>query len=102
MSRRRTSVRRLDIPAKVGGTFQYVQNVRVPGMLHGKVVRPAAVGAKVVSVDQNSVKSLPGNVRVVVRNDFVGVVADTEWSAIKAAAALEVRWSDGITLPGQQ
>ena len=97
-----TSVRRLDIPAKVGGTFQYVQNVRVPGMLHGIVVRPAAVGAKVVSVDQNSVKSLPGNVRVVVRNDFVGVVADTEWSAIKAAAALEVKWSDGIKLPSQQ
>jgi len=97
-----TSVRRFDIPAKVGGTFQYVQNVRVPGMLHGRVVRPAVVGAKLVSVNEDSVKSLPGNVHVVVRNDFVGVVADTEWSAIKAAEALEVTWSNGVTLPSQQ
>ena len=97
-----TSVPRDDIPAKVTGQFQYVQHVRVPGMLHGKVVRPPYVGAKVISVDESSVKGLPGNIRVVVKNDFVGVVADKEYQALQAAGALEVTWSDGDTLPDQQ
>ncbi|MBI3683446.1 MAG: xanthine dehydrogenase family protein molybdopterin-binding subunit [Acidobacteria bacterium] len=97
-----TSVPRYDIPAKVTGEYQYVQNVRVPGMLHGKVVRPPAVGAKVISVNEGSVSGLPGNVKVVVKNDFVGVVADKEWQAIQAAEALEVKWSQGDPLPDQQ
>ncbi len=97
-----TSLPRYDIPAKVTGQYQYVQHVRVPGMLHGKVVRPPAVGAKVISVDESSVKGMPGNVRVVVKNDFVGVVADKEWQALQAADALQVKWSDGATLPSQQ
>jgi nicotinate dehydrogenase subunit B len=96
-----TSVPRDDIPAKVTGQFQYVQHVRVPGMLHGRVVRPPVVGAKVVSVDESSVKDLPGNVRVVVKNDFVGVVADKQWQAIQAAETLDVTWSSGVTLPNQ-
>jgi nicotinate dehydrogenase subunit B len=96
-----TSVPRDDIPLKVTGEFQYVQHVRVPGMLHGRVVRPPAVGAKVVSVDESSVKALPGNVKVVVKNDFVGVVADRQWQALQAASALQVTWSTGVTLPNQ-
>src|SRR5262249_61886029 len=80
-----TSVPRLDIPAKTTGQFQFVQNVRLPGMLHGKVVRPPTVGAAVVSVDKSSVMGMPGNIQVVVKNNFVGVVADTEWHAIQAA-----------------
>lgn len=96
-----TSVPRIDIPAKATGRFQYVQNVRVPGMLHGKVVRPPVIGAHVVSVDQSSVAGLPGNVQVVVKKDFVGVVADTEWHAIQASGALNVTWSSGDTLPNQ-
>ena len=95
------SVPRIDIPAKATGQFQYVQNVRVPGMLHGKVVRPPVLGAHVVSVDKSTVAGLPGNVQVVVKNDFVGVVADTEWHAIQAAGALSVMWSNGDTLPDQ-
>ncbi|HYL35429.1 MAG TPA: molybdopterin cofactor-binding domain-containing protein [Bryobacteraceae bacterium] len=97
-----TSVPRIDIPAKATGQFQYVQNVRLRGMLHGKVVRPRVWGAKVVSVDQSAVAGLPGNIQVVVKNDFVGVVADTEWHAIQAAAALNVSWSDGDPLPNFQ
>src|SRR5207302_6593743 len=97
-----TSLPRFDIPAKVTGQFQYVQHVRLPGMLHGKVVRPPVAGATVVSVNKNSVSSLPGHVQVVVKNNFVGVVADTEWQALQAAAALDVTWSDGIGLPIQQ
>lgn len=94
-----TSVPRDDIPAKVTGEFEYVHHVRVPGMLHGKVVRPPSPGAKVVSVDESSVRSLPGNVKVVVKESFVGVVADGQWQAIKAAEALMVTWSNVAPLP---
>ncbi len=96
-----TSVPRIDLPAKTTGQFEYVQHVRLPGMLHGKVVRPPAVGAKVVGLDKGSVAGLPGNIQVVVKNDFVGVVADTEWNAIQAVSALKVTWSAGETLPDQ-
>jgi len=94
-----TSLPRYDIPAKVTGQYEYVQNVRRTGMLHGKVVRPPVVGATVVSVDQSS---LPPDVQVVVKNDFIGVVADTQQQAIQAVAALQVTWSQGVTLPNQQ
>ena len=96
-----TSVPRLDIPEKTTGQFQYVQHVRLPGMLHGKVVRPPFVGSKVVSVDKSSILGMPGKPQVVVKNDFVGVVADTQWNATQAAAALDVTWSDPATLPDQ-
>jgi nicotinate dehydrogenase subunit B len=96
-----TSVPRIDLPAKATGQFQYVQHVRLPGMLHGKVVRPPVVGAKVSSVDRSSVAGMPGNIQVVVKNDFVGVVADREWNAIKAASALVVNWTAGQALPDQ-
>ena len=96
-----TSVPRPEIPAKATGTFRYIQNVRVPGMLHGRVVRPPVVGAKVMSVDKGSVMGMPGVVQVVVKNNFVGVVADTQWHAIQAAGSLQVQWSDGDTLPDQ-
>jgi CO/xanthine dehydrogenase Mo-binding subunit len=96
-----TSVPRVDIPAKATGEFQYVQHVRLPGMLHGKVVRPPFVGSTVVSVDKSSIVGLPGKPQVVVKNDFVGVVADTQWNASQAAAALNVTWSDPVTLPDQ-
>jgi CO/xanthine dehydrogenase Mo-binding subunit len=96
-----TSVPRIDLPPKATGQFQYVQHVRLPGMLHGKVVRPPLVGATVVNVDTNSVALLPGKVQVVVKNDFVGVVADTEWHAIQAVKALVVTWSGGAALPDQ-
>jgi CO/xanthine dehydrogenase Mo-binding subunit len=97
-----TSVPRVDIPGKVFGQFVFAHNVRVPGMLHGRVVRPPQVGAKVMSVDQTSVSGMPGNVQVVVKNDFVGVVADTQWDAIQAVSALNVNWSSGATLPDQK
>ena len=96
-----TSVPRIDLPPKITGQFQYVQHVRLPGMLHGKVVRPPVVGAKVANVDKSSVAGLPGKIQVVVKNDFVGVVADTEWNAIQAAKTLTVTWSGGDVLPNQ-
>jgi nicotinate dehydrogenase subunit B len=97
-----TSIQRYDIPQKVTAEFEYVHNVRLPGMLHGRVVRPPMVGAKVVSVDQASVRGLPGNVRVVVKGDFVGVVADKQWYAQQAAETLKVTWAaPAATLPDQ-
>src|ERR1700730_9846973 len=96
-----TSVPRVDIPAKTTGEVQYVQHVRLPGMLHGKVVRPPFVGATVVSVDKSSLTGLPGKPQVVVKNNFVGVAPDTKWNASQASAALDVTWSDPVSLPDQ-
>ena len=85
-------VPRVDLPAKIAGSFEYVQNIRLPGMLHGRVVRPAAIGAKLVRVDESAIKSLGAGVRVVTRGDFVGVVAPREETAIAAARLLKVEW----------
>ncbi len=92
-------VQRQDIPAMVTGQFEFVHNVRLPGMLHGRVVRPPAIGAKVLSVDESSVANVPGLVKVVVRKDFVGVVARKQWQAAQAASQLKVNWSPGTPLP---
>jgi CO/xanthine dehydrogenase Mo-binding subunit len=96
-----TSVPRVDLPALATGTLEFVQNVRVPGMLHGAVVRPPNVGATLASVDERSVADLAGLVRVVVKKNFVGVVADKPWQALKAAAKLQVQWTSGDALPEQ-
>ncbi|MDB5760131.1 MAG: isoquinoline 1-oxidoreductase subunit beta IorB, molybdoprotein [Burkholderia sp.] len=86
-----TAVPRVDLPAKVAGSFRYVHNIRLPGMLHGRVVRPAAIGATLVRVDQASVRGM--DVRVVVRGNFVGVVAKREETAIAAARKLKAEWA---------
>ena len=96
-----TSVPRVDLPAIVTAQLEYVHNVRVPGMLHGRVVRPLEVGAGVVSVDEASVKDIEGLVKVVVRKNFVGVVAERQWQAIQAARRVKVTWSAGSGLPEQ-
>ena len=92
---------RPDMPAMATGRFEYVHNVRLPGMLHGRVVRPPAVGATVISVDESSVRDLPGVVKVVTRKNFVGVVAEKPWQAIQAAEKLKVSWTPGTGLPKQ-
>ena len=96
-----TPVPRVEIPAMTTGEFEYVHNVRVPGMLHGQVVRPPAVGSTLMSVDENSVKDLPGVVKVVVKKNFVGVVAQKPWQALEAAKKLKVVWTPGTGLPRQ-
>ena len=88
-----------DLPALVSGKFEFVHNVRVPGMLHGRVIRPPAVGSALLSVDESSVKDLPGLVKVVVKKNFVGVVAEKPWQAIQAANKLKVTWTAGTGLP---
>jgi len=81
------------------GQFEFVHNLRVPGMLHGRVVRPPEVGATVAGVDESSVKQVPGLVKIVVRNNFVGVVAEKQWQAEQAARQLKVNWKPGPGLP---
>src|SRR5512135_2120929 len=84
------SVPSMDISSLATGRFEFVHNVRVPGMLHGRVVRPPAIGSTVISVDEASVRDLPGVVKVVVRKNFVGVVAEKQWQAEQAANQLKV------------
>jgi nicotinate dehydrogenase subunit B len=92
---------RVDIPAKVTGRFTYMQDYKVPGMLHGRVVRPPAIGAKLESVDDSATKNIPGIVKVVREGNFLGVIASNEWDAIRGANATKVTWSKSETLPDQ-
>jgi nicotinate dehydrogenase subunit B len=91
----------LEWPALMTGQFEFVQCVRVPGMLHGRVVRPPEMGASLLGVEESSVSHIPGVVKVVVRKDFVGVVAKTQYAAVQAARQLKVSWKPGPTLPAQ-
>ncbi len=95
----RQSVPRIDMPDRlIAGTF--CQNVRVTGMLHGRCIRPASVGSTLLSVDESSVRNLPGFVRLLVQGNFVGVVCEREEQAIQAQATLKLTWSEGSGLPG--
>jgi len=92
-------IARIDIPDKVTGRFTYVQDVKVPGMLYGRPVHPPAMKAKLLSVDESSLRGIPGIVKVVREGDFCGVVAETEWAAIKAARQLKATWTTWAGLP---
>jgi nicotinate dehydrogenase subunit B len=88
------SIPRVDLPEKFTGEFVYSQDASVPGMLHGRVVRPATSLSAPANIDESSIKNIPGVVKVVREGTFVGVVAETEWAAIQAARALKVTWSE--------
>ena len=90
---------RPEVNAKCTGRYQYIQDLSVPGMLHGRVIRPPAVGATLVSVDEASVALLPG-VRVVRVESFLAVVSDDEWAAVRASRELETKWTTWRGLPG--
>ena len=97
---------RLDLPAKVRGQHRYIQHLRLPGMLHGRIVRPRGqsaygAGARIVQVDAASIDHLAG-VRVLRRGDFLGVVAADEWQAVQAAQQLRVQWATPPALPGHE
>lgn len=89
-----TSPPRRDVAAKVFGTYRYSADVRVPGMLHGRVVRPAVAGARLASVDETSIAMFAG-AKVVRKQDFLGVVAEREWDAVQAAMAVKATWQPG-------
>jgi nicotinate dehydrogenase subunit B len=96
---------RIDIPEKVAATYTYIQNVRVPGMLHARVVQPRGAGANTsandqpVSVDAKSISHIPG-AQVVQIGNWLSVVAPKEYDAIQAAAQLKVTWKSDPKLPG--
>ncbi|HZQ64062.1 MAG TPA: molybdopterin cofactor-binding domain-containing protein [Gaiellaceae bacterium] len=98
-------VPRIDIPAKVMGTYTYVHNVRVPGMVHARIVRPHGAGANTsqnhfpLSVDPKSIAHIPG-AQIVQVNNFLAVVAPREYDAIQAAAQLKVVWKSDPKLSG--
>ncbi len=94
---------RVEIPDKVTGKYTYVHNIRIPGMIHGRVVRPRGqgaygTGATIVSVDESSIKHIPG-AQVVRKGDFLGIVAPREYDAIQGAAQLKVTWNEEKILP---
>ncbi|MCW2573639.1 MAG: molybdopterin binding aldehyde oxidase and xanthine dehydrogenase [Frankiales bacterium] len=84
---------RRDVASKVLGTIDYMVDVKVDGMLHGRMIRPPVAGAVPTAVDEASIAKIPG-AKVVWDKGFIGVVAPREWDAIKASKALKVTWSD--------
>jgi len=93
-------VPRVELPAKMTGRHIYMHDVRVDGMVHGRVIRPASIGAKLLSVDDSALRDIRG-ARVVRKADFLGVVAEREEDAIKAAKAVKATWSESQMLPDQ-
>jgi nicotinate dehydrogenase subunit B len=99
------SVPRVDLPAKATGRFTFVQDVRRPGMLHARVIRPlstgqeTAIGQALLAFDPGSIKHIPGIVKLVRIEDFLGVVAEREEHAIRAARELKVEWKPVPAMP---
>ena len=91
---------RPDVPAKCTGSFTYVHDFSLAGMAHARVIRPPAIGAKLMSVDEASIQDLPG-AKVVRIKDFLAVIAEDEWTAVRASRALRAQWSDWSGLPAQ-
>jgi len=85
-------IKREDVAPKVFATEDFVTDIKVPGMVHGRVIRPAIAGQVPVKIDESSIKDIPG-AQVVHQNGFIGVVAPKEWDAIKAMQALKIEWS---------
>ncbi len=85
-------IKREDVAPKVFAQEDYCTDIKVPGMVHGRVIRPAVAGSVPVKVDESSIKDVPG-AQVVHQNGFLGVVAPKEWDAIQAMQKLKVEWS---------
>jgi CO/xanthine dehydrogenase Mo-binding subunit len=92
---------RIDIPGKVTGGAAYIQDMRLDGMVHGRVVRPPSPAARLAEVDSGPAEAMPGVIAVVRDGTFLGVIAEKEWQAIKAMRALAAaaRWEETATLP---
>jgi len=90
---------RADVPGKCTARHPYLQDFTLSGMLHGRVVRPPAIGAKLLSVDESSIRGIP-DVRVIRIDSFLGVVAKDEWAAVRGAKEIKATWSEWQGLPG--
>jgi CO/xanthine dehydrogenase Mo-binding subunit len=86
------SLPRYDIPPKVDGSLQWAVDVKLPGMVHARNVKPPVAGAKLVSIDESSVRNLPGFIKVVSKGNYVAVVCEREEQAIEASRRLKVEW----------
>lgn len=95
------SLPRPDVASKCFGTTTYIHDFSLPNMQHARVIRPPAIGATLVSVDEDTVKNLPG-VKVVRIKNFLAVAADDEWTTVRAAVALRAQWSEWTGLPPQE
>jgi CO/xanthine dehydrogenase Mo-binding subunit len=93
------SVRRIDIPDKVTGRFTYMHDFKVKGMLHARVVRPTAMKANLLSVNDSAAKKIPGYVATVRKGNFIAALGRNEWAAIRCANAIKTSWSDWQGLP---
>ena len=93
------SPKRYDIPAKVDGSLKWAVDVKLPGMVHARNVKPPFAGATLVSVDESSVRGLPGFVRVVSKGNYLAVVCEREEQAIRAARQLKVNWQKPASAP---
>ena len=94
-----TSPQRYDIPSKVDGSLKWAVDAKVPGMVHARNVRPPVAGATLVSVDEDSVRGIPGFLRVVQKKNYVAVICEREEQAIRAARQLKVNWQKPATAP---
>jgi nicotinate dehydrogenase subunit B len=94
-----TSPQRYDIPAKVDGSLKWAVDAKVPGMVHARNVKPAFAGAKLVSIDESSVKSVPGLIKVVSKGNYVAVVCEREEQAVQAVRLLKVNWQKPAAAP---
>lgn len=92
-------VPRVDIPAKFSGQPSFIQDFSLPGMLHARLVRPPSTNAKLISMDENSIRSIPGVLEIFCKGNFIGIVTEQEEQAIKASQQLKVVWSETPSLP---
>jgi CO/xanthine dehydrogenase Mo-binding subunit len=92
-------LKRYDIPGKVDGSLKWAVDVKLPGMVHARNVRPPLAGASLVRIDESSVATVPGFIRVISRGNYVAVVCEREEQAIRAARQLKVEWKRPATAP---
>jgi nicotinate dehydrogenase subunit B len=90
---------RYDIPAKVDGSLKWAVDVKLPGMVHARNVKPPVAGAKLISIDESSVRRMPGFIKVVSKGNYVAVVCEREEQAINAAKQLKANWEKPATAP---
>jgi nicotinate dehydrogenase subunit B len=93
------SPQRYDIPPKVDGSLKWAVDVKLPGMVHARNVKPPLAGAKLISIDESSVRNMPGFVKVITKGNYVAVVCEREEQAINAANNLKVKWEKPATAP---
>lgn len=96
------SVPRVDIPGKVTGEFMYMQDFTAPDMVHARVIRPTGMKSQLQSFDDSAARNIPGFIRTVREGNFLAVVAENEWDAIRASRAVKAKWSHWAGLPDKK